>query len=125
MYVYVHTYYQNLPYFTFWGMAVNRLVHDHAPSTCIPNRPQADCKISALWLLPAVLEKLDCKLLKARRYRIARLTFMRQLLYKSSIVDSSGGFTYENSVICNKLYCKLVSKMQRTCSILACKLNFA
>ena len=34
MYVYVHTYYQNLPYFTFWGMAVNRFVHDHAPSTC-------------------------------------------------------------------------------------------
>ena len=28
-------YYKNLPYLTFWGMAVDRLVHDHAPSTCV------------------------------------------------------------------------------------------
>ena len=33
-------YYKNLPYLTFWGMAVDRLVHDHAPSTsCV--RPLA------------------------------------------------------------------------------------
>ena len=43
MYVYVHTYYQNLPYLTFWGMAVNRLVHNHAPSTCLSGPCERMC----------------------------------------------------------------------------------